>query len=153
MGGLEAASYLELKRLLSEISASVTGARVVNLYHLDDDSIILKLRSESFSGELRLIPGKFFYLVEGSYEKPLKLSQVGKSLRSLVEGSRVKDVSLIEGERILILELEKKSPIKLICEFLPKGTVIVLDEHGAILACLHKLEMRDRRIVPGEAYK
>jgi len=153
VGGLEAASYLELKRLLSEISASVTGARVVSLYHLEDGSIVLKLRSERFSGELRIVPGKFFYLVEGSYEKPLKLSQVGRTLRSLVEGSRVRSISLVEGERILVLELEKKNPIRLVCELLPKGTVIALDERGTILACLHRLEMRDRRIAPGEAYK
>jgi len=150
---LEPASYLELERLLIEVSDLIIGARVISLYHLEDDSVILKLRSEKFSGELRIVPGMFFYLVEGSYEKPLKLTQVGKTLRTLIANSRISDASLIEGERILVLKLDKKRLLKLVCEFLPRGTILVLDEAGVILACLHKLEMRDRRIAPGEVYK
>ena len=51
------ASYLELKRLLKEVSSAILGSRIINLYHMDDGSIILKLRSEDFSGELRIVPG------------------------------------------------------------------------------------------------
>ena len=46
------ASYLELRRLLREVSDKVRGSRIINLYHMDDDSIILKLRSKDFSGSL-----------------------------------------------------------------------------------------------------
>ena len=96
------ASYLELKRLLKEVSSAIQGSRVINLYHMDDDSIILKLRSENFSGELRIVPGRFFYLVEGSYEKPAKLSERGRALRRLVSGSRIRDLRLVEGESCLL---------------------------------------------------
>jgi len=149
---LEPASYLELRKALREVLGLIIGARVLKLYHMDDGSIILKIRSEDFSGELRIIPGLFFYLVRGSYEKPVELSQVGRAMRSLIEGARISGASLVEGERILILELESRQKLKLICEFLPKGTIVISDEAGRILACLHKLEMRDRRIAPGEQY-
>ncbi|MEM0329609.1 MAG: NFACT family protein, partial [Nitrososphaerota archaeon] len=152
MGGLEPASYLELRKALKEVLGLIIGARVLKLYHMDDGSIILKIRSEDFSGELRIIPGLFFYLVRGSYEKPVELSQAGRAMRSVIEGARISGASLVEGERILILELESKQKLKLICEFLPKGTIVISDEAGRILACLHKLEMRDRRIAPGEQY-
>jgi predicted ribosome quality control (RQC) complex YloA/Tae2 family protein len=142
----------ELRRALGEISGLVIGARILKLYHMDDCSIILKLRSDSFSGELRIVPGLFFYLVHGGYEKPVELSQVGKMMRSLIEGMRISGASLVEGERILVMELEGRQRIKLICEFLPKGTIVVSDEAGRILACLQRLEMRDRRIAPGEQY-
>ena len=148
------ASYLELKRLLKEVSSTIRGSRIINLYHMDDDSIILKLRSENFSGELRIVPGRFFYLVEGSYEKPTKLSERGRALRRLVSGSRIRDLRLVEGERIMVMELEKSGKtFKLISEFLPKGTLMVVDEDGRIIESLHHLRMRDRVIAPGEVYR
>ena len=148
------ASYLELKRLLKEVSSTILGSRITNLYHMDDDSIILKLRSEDFSGELRIVPGRFFYLVEGSYEKPTKLSERGRALRRLVSGSRIRDLRFVEGERIMVMELEKGGKtFKLISEFLPKGTLIIVDQDGRIIESLHHLRMRDRVIAPGEMYR
>ena len=150
---MDPASYFELRRVLNEIRDRLVGARISNLYHLEDDSIILKLRSGDFTGELRIVPGRFLYLVEGSYEKPMELSQKGKLMRSLVENSKITDVKLIEGERIAIINLDKRgTKLKMVCEFLPKGTILILDEDDRILACLHRLEMRDRRIAPGEKY-
>ena len=53
----------------------------------------------------------------------------------------------------MIMDLDRRgSRLKLVCEFLPKGTILILDQDDRILACLHKLEMRDRRIAPGEKY-
>jgi len=148
------ASYLELRRLLTETSSIIRGSRIINLYHMDDDSIVLKLRSEAFSGELRIIPGRFFYLVEGSYEKPVRLSERGRALRKVISGSRKRDVKLVEGERIMMMELDKGGKIlKLISEFLPKGTIIVIDEDNRIIESLHHLRMKDRIIVPGEIYR
>lgn len=151
-GELDPATYLELRRALREVSGLLVGSRITKLYHMDDDSIILKLRSDDFSGELRIVPGMLFYVISGSYEKPVELSQVGKAMRSLVENLRIGGAHLIEGERILVLELEGNRRLKFVCEFLPKGTIVILDEADRILACLHKLEMRDRRIAPGELY-
>lgn len=152
MSELEPASYLELRRALREVLDIIIEARILKLYHMDDESIILKIRSDNLSGELRIIPGLFFYFVRGGYEKPMELSQIGRVMRSLIEGAKIYRVSLIEGERILVLELENKQKLKLICEFLPKGTIVVSGKDDRILACLHKLEMRDRRIAPGERY-
>ena len=148
------ASYLELRKLLREVSDKIRGSRIINLYHMDDGSIILKLRSEDFSGELRIVPGRFFYLVEGGYEKPAKLSERGRALRKLISGSRIRDVRLVEGERIMVMELEKRGEIlKLIAEFLPKGTLIIVDEDDRIIESLHHLRMKDRVIAPGEIYR
>ena len=96
MRGLEPASYFELRRALGEISGLIVGAKILKLYHMDDGSIILKLRSDSFSGELRIAPSLFFYIVHGGYEKPVELSQVGKMMRSLIEGMRISGASLVE---------------------------------------------------------
>jgi len=139
--------------LLNEVLSIIQGARISNVYHMEDDSIILKIRSEGFAGELRIVPGRFLYLVEGSYEKPKELTQRGRALRALLTNARIKTGELLEGERIIVFHLEKgEGEIKLVCEFLPKGTVIVLDENDVILESLHHLEMRDRKIAPGERY-
>ncbi|MDW8021637.1 MAG: ribosome rescue protein RqcH [Nitrososphaerota archaeon] len=147
------ASYPELQRLINEILSIIQGARVVNLYHMEDDSIILKIRSEDFAGELRIVPGRFLYLTEGSYEKPKELTRHGRILRSLLVNARIRAAELLEGERIVIFHLERgEKKVKLVCEFLPRGTVLVSDEDDVILEALHHLEMRDRRIAPGERY-
>ncbi len=140
--------------MLNEILSIIQDARIVNLYHMSDDSIVLKLRSGSFAGELRIAPGKALYIVEGSYEKPKELSQKGQKLRSLIANSVITGAEIIEGERIIIFNLKKGHlNLRLVCEFLPKGTVAVLDEENRILASLHRLEMKDRRIAEGEVYK
>ena len=152
--GSELASYPELERLMAEASSALAGARIINVYHMEDDSLILKIRSRNFSGELRIIPGSFFYLVRGSYEKPLKPSSKAKVFRKYLAGAEIIGAKLIEGERIMIMELRKGgSRYKLISEFLPRGTIVLADENDLIIESLHRLKMRDRRIAPREPYK
>jgi len=147
-------SYLELQQLLNEILSIIRDARIANVYHMSDDSIVLKLRKEAPIGELRIIPGKAFYLVRGAYEKPKELSQRGKLFRDLLANAVIIGAEIIEGERITVFKLRKgSSDLRLVCEFLPRGTIAILDDRGKILASLHHLEMKDRKIAPGEFYK
>jgi len=147
-------SYLELQHLLNEILSIIRGARIANVYHLPDDSIILKLRKEATIGELRIIPGKALYFVGGSYEKPRELDQRGRLFRDLLSSAEIIDAEVVKGERIAVFRLRKGgSELRLVCELLPRGTIAILDDQGRILASLHNLEMRDRRIIPGELYK
>ena len=140
--------------MLNEILSIIQDARIANVYHMSDDSIILKLRKEAPIGELRIIPGNALYLVRGAYEKPKELSQKGKLFRELLTNAKIIGAEIVEGERIAVFKLKKgESDLRLVCEFLPRGTLVILDDEGKILAALRHLEMKDRKIAPGEYYK
>ncbi len=146
-------SYLELQRVLGEVREILVGSRIENLYHMEDDSVILKLVKDGGRYELRIVPGKCIYLVQGSYPKPLEISSRGKSLRELVSGFRIRDAVVVEGERVVVMEAEKgDSRIKIIAELMPRGSLIVADQGGRILESLHHLSMKDRKVMPGETY-
>ena len=146
-------SYLELQRILSEVKDTLIGSRIENLYHMEDDSIVLRLRKNGDKYELRMVPGVCVYLVRGTYPKPQEISRRGKKLRELVSGYRILGAEIVKGERILILEAERGgSKIKIIMELMPRGSFIVTDREGRILESLHHLSMKDRKIMPGEVY-
>lgn len=148
------ASYIELKRLAAELLELVRDSKIENLYLMDDESIILKIKGDKVSGELRIVPGKCIYFTRGSYEKPLSPGPRGLALRRIVSGTWIRDVRVVPGERIVFFELEVSGKrFNLVAELMPRGTVIILDEEGKILESLHHLKMKDRTILPGEFYR
>ncbi len=148
-------SFLEFKRLMKEISDELVDSRIENVYSMDDGSIILKLKKDNDRYELRISPGRCMFLVRGEYQKPPKPSETITKLRKILNNSIIVKVELLEGERIVIFELQRPyaERLNLIIEFLPKGTLIVTDSSGRILECLEKLLMKDREIIVGKEYK
>ena len=147
-------SYIELRRLAEELLELVRDSKIENLYLMEDGSIVLKIRGENVSGELRIAPGKCLYFTRGSYEKPLSPGARGLALRRIVSGTWIRDIRVVPGERIVFFDLEVSGKrFSLVAELIPKGTVIVLDQGGKILESLHHLRMRDRAILPGEVYR
>lgn len=148
-------SFLELKRLMREISEELIDSRIENIYLMDDHSIILKLKKYDERYELRVFPGKCIFLVRGEYRKPPTPSDTVIKFRKILNNSTIVKAELLEGERIIILELKKahSERLNLIIELLPKGTMIITDNSGKILESLEKRVMKDRRIIVGEEYK
>ncbi len=147
-------SFIELRRLVNEVVEIITNSRIDNIYQLEDGSIIFKILKEGSKYELRIIPGACLYLVSGEYEKPKTPTEKALRLRRLLNNTFIKEIELIEGERIITLKVSKKDKqyYKVIVELLPRGTLIVTDENNTILYTLEELHMRDRKIVVGEKY-
>ncbi|MCX8193370.1 MAG: ribosome rescue protein RqcH [Nitrososphaeria archaeon] len=148
-------SFIELKRLMREVEDKIVDSRIENVYHMEDKSIILKIRKNDEKYDLRIVPGKCFYLVRGEYKKPLTPTDIVLKFRRFLNNSLIKEIQLVEGERIIVCEIEKThgEEYRLIIELLPKGTIILVDKNGKIIESLEKLKMRDRKIIPGEEYK
>jgi len=147
-------AYIELKRVIAELLDIIRGSKIENLYVMDDESVVLKVKADKIVGELRIAPGKCVYFTRGSYEKPLSLSSRGRALRNIVSGARIRDVKLTSGERIVVFDLEtREGKLRLVAELMPRGTVAVVDREGRIIESLHHLRMRDRVIAPGEVYR
>jgi len=148
-------TFIELKRLMKEISEQIVGSRIENIYDMHDGSVILKLLKKDEKYELRIVPSRCIYLVKGEYKKPQTPSDQILRFRKLLNNSIIKKVELVEGERIIFFNVEKRhgEVFNLIVELLPKGTVIITDSSGRILECLKKLVMTGRKIIVGEEYK
>lgn len=148
-------SFIELKRLMKEIVEQIVDSRIENIYDMSDGSIILKLWKNYEKHELRIAPGRCIYLVKGEYKKPQKPSDQILRFRKILNNSIIKKVELVEGERIVIFNIERSRGeiLNLIVELLPKGTVIITDSSRRILESLRKLVMKDRKIITGEEYR
>lgn len=148
-------SFLELERLMKEISGELVESRIENVYDMNDGSIILKLKKNDERYELRISPGRCMFLVRGEYQKPLAPSDRIIRFRKILNNLVITKAELLEGERVVIFELEKThaEKLNLIIELLPKGTIVITDSLGKILECLEKLVMKDRKIIVGEEYK
>ncbi|MEN2974293.1 MAG: ribosome rescue protein RqcH [Candidatus Caldarchaeales archaeon] len=148
-------SYIELKRLVEEVKERIVDSRIENVYNMEDGSLILKLWKSGERYELRIVPGRCFYLVKGEYKKPQTPIEQVLRFRRVLNGSSIRELRLIEGERILVFNIKKNIGVEylLVSELLPRGTIILLDSNRKIVETLEKLKMRDRRVVPGEEYK
>ncbi len=148
-------SFIELKRLMREITEQLMNSKIENVYQMEDRSLVFKLWKEYEKCELRIAPGKCLYIVRGEYKKPQKPSEHALRFRRILNNSIIRKVELLSGERIVIFEIEKGygEIFKLIIELLPKGTLILTDASGKILECLETLVMKDRKIMVGEEYR
>lgn len=147
-------SFIELKRLMSEVLELIVGSRIENVYQMDDGSIILKLWKDYGKYELRIDPGKCLYVFRGEYRKPKTPSEHALKFRRILNNSIIKGVELVEGERIVIFNIEntRGEKFNLIVELLPRGTLILTDASEKILECLETIIMKDRKIKIGGGY-
>lgn len=147
-------SYLELRRLITEIRGLVEGSKIENVYQMDDGSVILKLWNRGEKFDLRIVPGTCLYVARDGYEKPPSPTSQAVKFRRILRGSTITEISLLEGERIVKLKVKDRLQGEhvLVAELLPRGTVAVLGPDGKIVESLARMTMRDRRIAPGETY-
>ncbi|RLF16435.1 MAG: hypothetical protein DRJ97_00895 [Thermoprotei archaeon] len=145
---------LDLAAIVRELSGRIVGCFVDNVYQLDDGSILLKLRGPE--GGLSLIGDVMgrLSLTQAEYSKPKKPPAFCSLLRSRVRGGRVVGVRQLGDDRVVELEVRARGEVyRVIFEFVRGFNVILVDKEGVIVGCLHPKRMRDRSLVPKEAYR
>ncbi len=144
----------ELSVLVREIKSKILEAAVRNVYHLKDDSTVMKLATENMAYELRIIPASCLYVTEESLPKPDEPTKYAQSLRRYINNTRVKSFSQLDTERIAVIELESKTSrtVRIYAELLPPGNVILAGENDDILECLREVESKSRLVKVGSKY-
>jgi len=128
-------SSIEIAILADEIRDKLLGCRVANVYRLPDSSYVFRLSSEEGRRDLRIVPNKCLFLVEGVYEAHGELDAFAKSLRELVKGLFVKSVETVGGERIVKMVLGLREPIfSLVAELFPGGHIVLTDDRCIVKA-------------------
>lgn len=145
-------SALELSVLLKEMSNTLLGCIVDNVYQLEDNSIIIKLKGKESYYELRASAGKCLYFTPHTYPKPKTPTNLAIKLRKFLNGYILKYLEQIENERVAIIGFERGDILKLIIEIMPRGNIVLTDEKNKILVALFHTKMRDREIAVGKYY-
>ncbi|MCD6529939.1 NFACT family protein [Candidatus Bathyarchaeota archaeon] len=145
-------SSFDIMILLRELRGSIISSLIDNIYQINENTILLKLRKK---GEpplwMVLEAGKRFNLTAYSLQRPKKPTQFCMALRKYLRGGRIENVEQHEFERILKLSVENRSEkFHLICEFFRNGNIILTDSEFKILHALYYRRMRDRNVIRGE---
>lgn len=145
-------SALELSVLLREMSQTLPGCIVDNVYQLEDGSIVLRLRGGEGGYELRASAGKCIYFTPHTYPKPKTPTEFASRLRKFLNGSRLRSLEQMGCERIAVLSFERDGTLKLVVELVPRGNLVLTDGADRILVALFGTRTKDREIAVGKRY-
>jgi predicted ribosome quality control (RQC) complex YloA/Tae2 family protein len=137
-----------------ELKGAIVNSRVGNIYQLDRETVLLKLRGRGEkSFNLVLEAGKRLNLTSYALEKPLVPLAFCMALRKYLRNTLLTSIEQYKFERIVILSFAGKAcNFRLITELFGDGNIILLDSENRILHALRYKRMRDRNILRGEAF-
>ncbi len=142
----------DLHTVVSELTPSLKGAQVDNIYHLNPSTIMMSFRKPELS--LVIEAGRRVHLTSYRVEKPPYPSPICRALRKHLRRGVVDEVRLHEFERIVELRIAtEEGAYKLFAEVFGKGNIILVDDEGRIVHALSYRKMRDRTVMRGERFE
>jgi len=143
---------LELARLVKELGA-LEGSYIDQFYEIERGRFRIKIgRREEKLNLQCMIP----YTINRTERIEVREDATNFSLavRKRIGGARIKGVSLLNNDRIIMFTLEKAgSEMNLIFEMFGKGNTVITDPSMKILLAYQVHEFKDRAIKPGMEYK
>jgi predicted ribosome quality control (RQC) complex YloA/Tae2 family protein len=143
---------IELTFLVKEISNSVDGYYVNNIYAINRNSVLFKLHHPEK-------PDIFFVVSTiGMWFSTIKIDQMDenrlvKRLRDDLLRMKITKIEQIGVERIAYLTFSGfDKEFVLICEFFGDGNILLCDKSLKVLALLHSIEVRHRELKVGTIY-
>ncbi len=145
---------IDLAAWIAEQRDNIIGARIVNVYHVPPDIVVIKLRTRLGENKLLLIQAACrLHITRRSYEKESKMTSFAGALRKCIRDGIIEDIEQVGLDRICVLKVRAHGErFKLIAELLPRGDIVVVNSDDTILYALHYTEMKDRAIKRGEKY-
>lgn len=142
-----------------EIAAAVrdmeclVGGYIQKAYQLSNGDILFKIH---VSGEgkrsLRFRMGKGLYITYRDIETPLSPSHYIMLLRKFVGNARITYIKQHEFDRVVVMGLAGRQPMKLVFELFGKGNLVLVGEEHIILP-LRSETWRHRTLKEGEDYR
>lgn len=147
-------SSFDVAAVVRELKEAVANSRVGNIYQLNEDVVLLKLRKTNGTVlTLLLEPGKRLHLTSYVLEKPLVPPAFCMALRKYLKDSWLTDVEQYEFERIVVFHFRGKAgAFRLFLELFGEGNIILVDGENRIIQALRYKRMRDRNILRGETF-
>jgi predicted ribosome quality control (RQC) complex YloA/Tae2 family protein len=149
-------SSLDIFSVVQELQG-LLKYRIDNLYRDSLDRFFLlkmKGRGPYKSPFLLIEPGIRIHLTEFKHSVPERPSDKIMSLRSHLKGAEVIEISQIDFDRLIKIELQGKQTYNIFIElFGNRPNFLVVDERNRVIFALWYKKMRHRDILPGKEFE
>lgn len=149
-----AISEIELKYIVTSIRDLIDDIYYVsNIYPITKNSIVIKFH-HSQKSDISLIVSIFGICITKYKYSVIEESDSLKKIKTELERSKLIDISVFSGERIvqLIFQSLKGNKYSLIVELFGNGNIILCDENLKILTLINPINVRHRILRPGLNY-
>jgi len=148
-------SNFDVFAITKELNTILAQGRIDNVYDIDGDLLILKLKTRLNEKKILVIKNDSrINFTNYNYPIPKFPSQYIMSLRKLLKNRKILSVNQYNFDRIIVFELNngEGEPWKFIIELFNKGNYIVLDENNIIKIAKIYSKYRDRDILANREY-
>jgi len=147
-------SSFDVAAVVRELKDAIIKARVVNIYQMDGETLILKLRKGENVYNLILEAGKRLNLTSYALKKPPVPPAFCMALRKYLRNSLLTNIEQYEFERIVLFDFNGKlGNFRLVLELFGEGNIILVDNANRIVQALRYRRMRDRNVIRGETFR
>jgi len=145
----------DIAALTPELNQLIKDTRINNIYQINHNTLLLKLRRPSHPPlHLLIEAGKRLHLTSYAVEKLQKPPAFCMALRKYLRNGEVKGIHQHEFERIITIDISRKEGnFQLISELFGDGNIILVNPENKILQALAYRRMRDRNILRGEVFQ
>jgi len=147
-------SEIELKFLVNHFKEIIDDVYYIsNIYPITKSSLIIKFH-HSQKNDISLLVSTFGICVTKYKYSVIEDNDAIKKIKSELERSKLVDVSIFEGERIVQFIFQNVNGLKhyLIIELFGNGNIILCNESLKILALINSINVRHRVLKPGLNY-
>lgn len=149
-----AVSEIELKYIVKSVKDLIDDVYYVsNIYPVTKDSIVIRFH-HSQKSDISLLISIFGICITKYKYSVIEENDSLKKIKSELERSRLIDISVFSGERIvqLIFQTLKGNKYSLIVEFFGNGNIILCNDDLKILTLINPINVRHRILKPGLNY-
>ena len=145
----------DVAAVVRELSETILGSRVSNVYQLGSKALLFKLRkADKPVFWLILEAGKRLHLTSYTMEKPTVPPAFCMALRKYLRNGWLTGVEQYGFERVVVSTFKTKTGVmRLFLELFGDGNIILVGETDKILQALTYKRMRDRNILRGEVFR
>ncbi len=146
-------SSVDLHYIVKELQLMI-GSRVDRIYNPEKEDVLIQAHLTGVGKKIiRILSGKAVFLtnIKETSEEP---SGFCMFLRKYLENTRIREISQIASERILLIVFEgKETNYKLYAELFGKGNIVFTDENDIIINAIDQKKWSDRDIKKGLKYE
>ena len=143
---------IELTYLVKEIGNKTQGCYVSNIYGINRNSLLFKLRHPDRPDTMLMISSMGMWITDKKID-PIEPNKLLRRLRSDLLRSKLEKIEQIGTERIAYITFSNfDNRFILIVEFFAEGNMLLCNYNKKILALLHSIDVRHRQLRIGLEY-
>jgi len=145
-------SGIELRYLINEISKSTEGYYVSNIYGITKDSLLFKLHHPEKQDMLLMVSTFGLWISSVKIDK-IEQNKLLKRFRNDLLRLKITKIEQLGDERIAYLTFSGfDKEFVLVGEFFGDGNILLCNKEMKILALLHSIDVRHRKLGVGLQY-